>query len=110
MSDELYFVKYPHRAFNRGLSNNDIRLLLELVRIHLQYCGCDYSREIRASDRHLALIMGCSTKSIYYSKRRLRKENLVVWRRGEKGMSYYRIVTDIEAEEKLSTSRGGVKK
>ena len=88
------FIKYPTRAFLSTLAHADQTIYLHLLFRHFHFCSNDYNRSFYFSNRDLAKIAGCSLDTIWKSKKRLRDSGLIVFWRGDKNRTYYKIISD----------------
>jgi len=85
------FIKYPYKAFISNLSHADKTIFLQLLSHHFHYCKNNYESEFYLTDRDLAGLTGCSRRTIYYSKIKLKNEGLITFHRGDKNRTYYQI-------------------
>ena len=87
----MLFFKYPISALAAGLSHCEMSIYTHLLQHHFHFCRGDYSLEFFITDRNLASISGCSNRSIYFAKLSLADKGLIVYRRGPRNTTYYKI-------------------
>jgi len=90
----MQFIKYPVDAFSSSLSHADKTIFLHLLLRHFHFCRGDYSVSFYVTDRDLSEISGCSTRSIWKSKFRLKDSGLITFEIGDKNKTFYKICSD----------------
>ena len=87
-----HFLKYPARAFGYQLSSMDKAILLQLLLHHFRFCGSDYDKDFYVTDRDLALVTRCSSRSVWKSKKTLKKFGLIDYFISHGNKTYYKII------------------
>ncbi len=90
----MSYIKYPENAFFYNLSLVDNAIFLCLLQHHFHFCSGDYDQGFYLTDRHLAEITGCSLRSVWKSKKKLYNCELIIFSRGLKNKTFYKIVSD----------------
>jgi len=86
------FIKYPVDAFLFTTSHAERTILLNLLKMHFQFCGLDYHKEFYITDRDLSEITGCSTRTVWKTKNTLSSSGLISFKVGPDNKTHYKMI------------------
>jgi len=89
----MQFLRLPINIIGENLSKPQTKIYIHLLHHHFRFSHGDYSREFFITDRDLASLTGCSTRTIYLTKLALAKKGIVEYRIGPKNKTHYKILT-----------------
>ena len=87
----MRYLKYPESAFVPSLTPVENKIYLQLLYDHFRFCRGDYSIEFFRTNRDLADLSGCSTRSVRLAKKSLMEKGHIVFRRGPYNKTHYKI-------------------
>jgi len=87
----MNFIKVPVAVFLADLPHASLRVYLHLLLHHFRYCRNDYEKTFYLTDRDLANLSSCSSRTVWLTKNRLKKAGLIDFQTGLKNRTYYKI-------------------
>jgi len=85
------FLKYPVKALICNLSHAEKSVLLHLVSHHFRFCHGDYDRSFYFTDRDLALLSNCSSRTVWLAKKTLQTKGLIIYQVGKGNKTWYKL-------------------
>ena len=96
----MYYFRIPSFITICELSHAD-RSVFEILCLYcFRFAHGNGDKEFWITDRELALKSKSSRETVYFSKRKLKKERLIDFRIGPGNKTHYRLISLIDAKDK----------
>jgi len=90
----MHFIKVPMNFIMLDIHHAILHVYIMLLQQHFIFCGKDYDKEFWITDRDLADICRCSRNTVFRAKKYLKRNDMIVYRKGHKNKTFYKLITE----------------